>query len=229
MRRMRTPRKLATVGSAATLLLAAGGGAALGASASSSSGHLKPGSRKHPQGVRLSTTFGWSGLSSARMPMVTRFDLWFPVGSQYNGARFPKCTRREIARGPGYCPKGSIMGAGTGTAYASSTKTHPKMTVVNGGAHTVYFYTVLNNPARVRQPVIGHITRTHGRFVYHLSAVIPQDLRIVAGTPVKLISLHITAGRGKWLAITQAPAGVEVETGYQNGLKTSTLVWVQDS
>lgn len=224
-----TTRKLATIVLSAALLLAAGGGAALGASATIASPHLKPGSRKHPQGVRLSTTFGWSGLSSARMPMVTRFDLWFPVGSQYNGARYPKCTLREIVRGPSACPKGSIMGSGNGTAYASRTKTYPKMTVVNGGAHTVYFWTVMNNPARVRQAVIGHITKVHGRFVYHLSAVIPKNLQVVAGTPVKLVSLHITAGRRKWLAITQAPAGIEVETGYQNGFKTSTLVWVQDS
>jgi hypothetical protein len=191
---------------------------------------LTAGSPRHPQGVRLTTTFGWHGLSPDAQPMVTNLDLWFPRGSVYNGARYPSCSVQTLdARGPGGCPKGSIMGSGTGTADADTTVTRPHITVVNGGASVVYFYTVLNNPARVQEPVVGHITRLHGQFTYHLSATIPENLRVVAGVPIKLTDLTITAGRGTWLATTNSPAGIKVQTGYDNGATTSYQVWVQDS
>lgn len=225
-------RKLAAAG-VAVLIIAAGGAVALAAAppaARPASPGLKPGSRKHPQGVKLSTTFGWGGLSRAREPIVTGFDLWFPRQSQYNGARYPSCSEARIDRGgPHGCPRGSIMGQGSGIAYAATSITRPSMTVVNGGAHEVFFYVVLNNPARVREAVVGHIKHLSGKFAYHLSVKIPRNLQVVAGTPIKLTSLKITAGRAKWLAITGAPAGVEVETTYQTGFKTSYLVWVQDS
>ena len=50
------------------------------------------------------------------------------------------------------------VGSGSGTAYADTVITRPKITVVNGGGDRVYFYTVLNNPARVQVPVIGYVT-----------------------------------------------------------------------
>jgi hypothetical protein len=190
---------------------------------------LTAGSSRHPQGVRLTTTFGWNGLDEADQPMVTGFDLWFPKGSVYNGARYPKCSARVLnVRGPSGCPKASIMGSGIGIAFADTTITRPRITVVNGGADVVYFYTVLNNPARVQEPVAGHITRVSGDFTYHLSATIPENLRIVAGVPIKLTALTITAGRARWLATTNAPAGIKVVTHYDSGAMTSFLVWVQD-
>ena len=90
-------------------------------------------------------------------------------------------------------------------------------------------HTVLNNPARVQQPVIGHITRLSGQFTYHLSATIPEDLRIVAGVPIKLTWLSVTARRGDWLATTNAPGGIKVQTTYDSGATTSSMVWVQDT
>ena len=226
-------RKLAAIGIAG-LTIAMGGAVALAAAVRTESATeqpgLHPGSKKHPQGVKLSTTFGWSGLSRSGKVRATGFDLWFPRGSQYNGARYPKCSEGRLARGgPAACPPGSIMGTGSGVAYASTAITRPKMTVVNGGANEVFFYTVLNNPARVREPVVGRVKRVGGKFVYHLSVKIPKNLQIVAGTPITLTSLHIAVGRSKWLAITQAPAGIKVGTTYSNGFSTSYLVWVQDS
>jgi hypothetical protein len=222
-------RKLAAAVVAA-LLVAAGGAVALAAVNRPAAPTLKPGSKKHPQGVKLSTTFGWGGVSRAREPIVTGFDLWFPKGSQYNGARYPRCSLKRLdKRTPSGCPKGSIMGSGSGVAYAAQTITRPKITVVNGGAHEVFFFVRMNNPARVREAVVGHITRLRGRFTYHLSTKIPKNLQVVAGVPIKLTSLRITAGKGKWLAITAVPAGIKVDTRYQTGFHTSYLLWVQDS
>lgn len=54
------------------------------------------------------------------------------------------------------------MGKGSGTAMADDVPTYPRITIVNGGAKRVYFYTVLTNPARVQTPVVGKITKQSG-------------------------------------------------------------------
>jgi hypothetical protein len=217
----------ALIGASATVALA--NAAAPEIRAHLAAAPLTAGTPAHPQGVRLQMGFGWQGYDPADQPMVTGIDVWFPRGSVYNGARYPSCSVRRLdAAGPAGCPKGSIMGSGGGVATADQTITRPQITVVNGGPDVVYFYTVLNNPARVQQPVVGHITRLGGQFTYHLSATIPEDLRIVAGVPIKLTSLEVTAGRGDWLATTNSPAGIKVQTTYDSGATTSNTVWVSD-
>jgi hypothetical protein len=194
--------------------------------AAASAAPLTPGTPSKPRGVRLTTTFGWSNLGED----VTSFQLWFPQGSLYNGAHYPRCSVQVLDRaGPAGCPRGSIVGHGTGAAYADQTVTRPRITVVNGGPSVVYFYTVLNNPARVQEAIVGHIYRLRGDYAYRLSASIPQNLRIVAGVPINLTSLTITAGRGSWLALTGAPAGIRVQTGYANGAISSYQIWVQNT
>lgn len=211
----------------ALALLGAGGTFAL---ADASGGPLTAGTPSHPQGIKVVMDLGWHGLSEATQPILTNLNVWFPRGSVYNGGRYPRCSVKTLdVYGPSRCPKGSIMGAGGGVAYADTTMTRPTITVVNGGPDIVYFYTVLNNPARVQEPVIGHITRTHGDFTYHLSTTIPQNLRIVAGVPIELTDLHVTAGRGTWLATTNSPAGIKVTATFNTGQQDSYMIWAQDS
>lgn len=180
----------------------------------------KAGTRAHPQGVTLKTTFHWETLGAANQPIVTKFLLLFPKGSLYNGGNTTKCSLAQVSKGPQKCPRGSIMGSGTGDAYADTVITHPQITVVNGGAHTIYFYTVLNNPARVQEPVIGHLTPGHGKWAYALHVTIPQNLQIVAGVPIELTYLHVTAGKGSWLETTRCGRGgkwpFSVTTSYLN-------------
>jgi hypothetical protein len=168
----------------------------------------KAGTSAHPQGVRLTATFHWQTLGAASQPIVTNFFLLFPKGSRYNGGRVVSCSVGRLnSAGPSGCPRASILGSGTGDAYADTVITHPQITVVNGGARTVYFYTVLNNPARVAEPVIGHISPRSGKYAYALSVSVPQNLQIVAGVPIELTYLTVTAGRGSWLATTACPGG----------------------
>jgi hypothetical protein len=124
----------------------------------------KAGTKSHPQGVKLRTVFNWTTLGAASQPIVTSFKVLFPKGSLYNGSKYPKCSYNTLAYsgGPASCKKSSIMGKGTGTAYADTTVTYPAITVVNGGSSKIYFYTVLNNPARVQEPVVGYITKMSG-------------------------------------------------------------------
>lgn len=167
----------------------------------------KAGTPKHPQGVKLTTAINWQKLGALKQPIVTKFLIWFPKGSLYQGGKFASCSKSKIAKGPSACPKSSIMGSGSGTAYASTTTTHPKITVVNGGAKTIYFYTVLNNPARVRKAVVGTVSKSSGKYAYELSAPVPKELQVVAGTPIELTNLKVTAGKGAWLATTACPGG----------------------
>jgi hypothetical protein len=159
-----------------------------------------------PQGVHLDVRIKIGYPESINPPLVKEIDVWFPKGGLYNGDRYPTCSRTLLdSRGPRACPAGSIMGAGFGVARAGSTFTYPRITLVNGGQRVVYFYTVLNNPSRVREPVPGIVTKLSGRWSYRLHVVIPRNLRIEAGTPIVLHSLHITAGRGDWIATTYCP------------------------
>jgi hypothetical protein len=224
-------RKLVLAGIAGMLI----GGAAVAAVGSSAArvsvvpARLHAGSPSHPQGVKLTTALSWDGLKPANAPTINKIDLWFPTGTRYNGASYPSCSYARLnAAGPSACPKNSIMGSGVATAFADTVVTRPRITVVNGGADRVYFYTVLNNPARVQVPVIGQITRLPGRFAYHLSATIPPRLLVVAGVPIRFTALQVSAGRGTWLATTAPPAGIKIVTSFSDGTKITGFVWVQD-
>jgi hypothetical protein len=179
----------------------------------------KAGTPKHPQGVSLKTVFHWQDLGQASQPIVTTFHILFPKGSLYQASKYPICSYAKVTRGPQACPSGSIMGRGYGIAYADTTRTEPTITVVNGGPSKIWFYTVLNNPARVQEPVIGNISRMSGKWAYSLSVTVPNNLRIVAGVPIELTSLNVTVGHGSYLATTSCSGGhwpFQVTTGYEN-------------
>ena len=180
----------------------------------------KAGTKSNPKGVTLKTVFTWQKLGAANQPVVTKFVVMFPKGSLWQGAKYPTCALSVLhSKGPKGCPSASIVGSGTGTAYADVTLTHPKITVVNGGAKTIYFYTVLNNPARVQEPVIGHISGASGAYAYTVTTTVPKNLLIVAGTPVELTNLSVTVGHAALIATTGCPGGkwpYAVTTQYLN-------------
>jgi hypothetical protein len=186
----------------------------------------KAGTPAHPQGVKLTTAIHWESLGEASQPIVTHFLVLFPKGSLYNGSSYAKCSEGRLnSLGPSGCPRASIMGSGTGNAYADTVITHPQITVVNGGGSTIYFYTVLNNPARVQQPVVGRITRSSGKWAYSLSVSVPQDLQVVAGVPIELTFLKVTVGKGGYLATTRCSGGhwpFQITTEYLNPNTSAT-------
>jgi hypothetical protein len=226
-------RKLA-IGVLAGALIGVGGAAALASGVARrvkvTNAALTVGTPGHPAGVRLSAALSWQGVQQSTMPSITKIDLWFPQGSQYNWNRYPTCSVAVLTRsGPGACPKTSIMGNGTALGYADTTITRPTITVVNGGPNVVWFYVVLSNPARVQEPVPGYITRVHGDFAYHLSTTIPENLRVVAGVPIKFVALTLSAGRGNWLALSAPPSGIKVQATFDNGTIASSQLLVQNT
>ncbi len=167
----------------------------------------KAGTKRHPQGVKLSVTARFDVPEAYDPPLVDRITVLFPKGGRYNGAKFPRCSQSTLARkGVSACPKGSIMGKGSGKAMADDVPTYPKVTIVNGGAKRVYFYTVMTNPARVQAPVVGKVTKLGGKYSYKLQAQIPKSLQIVAGVPIVLQELTLSGGKRDWIATTSCPA-----------------------
>jgi hypothetical protein len=188
----------------------------------------KAGTPKHPQGVVVDTRVTVKIPHDYDPPLVNTVDVWFPKGGLYNGAKWPTCSAATLQHsGPKGCPPRSIMGHGKGVADADGTKTYPTLTVVNGGARTVYFYVVLTRPARVQQAVAASLTKLDSpRWSYRAHVVIPRNLQIVAGIPLRLETFHATAGRGDWLATTSCPRDhrwrYHAETSYSSGQVVKT-------
>jgi hypothetical protein len=188
----------------------------------------KAGTKSKPKGVKLTVKVHWETPEAFDKPITQTSDVLFPKGSKYNGAKYPKCSEQTMSRGGiKACPPHSIMGSGSGVAYADTVTTVPKITVVNGGGSKVYLFTVLKNPARVAAPVPGTITKTPNdpKWAYKLHLVVPTSLQIVAGVPIALRDIKITSG-GKsyakdWLATTGCPASkkwpYQITTSFDNG------------
>jgi hypothetical protein len=187
----------------------------------------KAGTPRHPQGVRVDVKTKIDMPSDYDPPLTETVDVWISKGGLYNGGKYPSCSSSTLSRGGvKACPPHSIMGSGSGKASADTVFTYPKITIVNGGASKVFFYTVLKNPARVAAPVPADITKlSTGKWSYKVHVRVPKSLQIVAGIPVNVRSLHGSAG-GKawakdWLATIGCPAGhrwpYHVEVNYVTG------------
>jgi hypothetical protein len=171
----------------------------------------KAGTKKKPQGVKLTVKTVWNTPGDVDHPIIQSADVLFPKGSLYNGAKYPKCSEAKLSNGgPEACPPASIMGKGSGSASADTVDADPRIVVVNGGGSKVFLWTTLAHPARVRAAVPGTITKMSGKWAYKLHLVVPQSLQVVAGVPITLNNLTITAGGTKaakdWLATTSCPA-----------------------
>ena len=163
---------------------------------------------RHPRGIEIDArgTIDRQGDRASLLPRSV--DFWFPKGWVYNGAKHPACTATKLRHGgPAACPRGSLMGSGpAGEAYPLSPSTPPRMTVINGGRTKMFFWVVVQNPARVQAVVTGTITKpSTPRWSYRMHAEIPDVLRIVAGIPIVVETFHTRVGHGDWIATTNCP------------------------
>lgn len=194
----------------------------------------KAGTKKKPQGVKLSGSIRWESEAGIEPPIVTAFDILISKGGVFNGGKYPKCSQAVLNRnGPSACPKKSIMGTATGEALADDVITRPKVTFVNGGARKICFYTVLTNPARVQTCVPGTITKlNHPKWGYRVKITVPEVLQVVAGVPIALRSIRWESGgrpwAKDWIATTSCPKGnkwgFQLETFYlyEDGSRSSS-------
>jgi hypothetical protein len=166
----------------------------------------KAGTPSDPQGVRVIVDAELVSPLGVERPILQSGTVLFPKGGRWNGAKYPTCSEATLnRRGLRACPRGSIFGKGIATGFADEVITRPRITVVNGGAKRVYFFTELTNPALVEMAVVGKIKRRTGKWSYQLDFTVPEQLQIVAGVPITVTKLHIEAGRGDILATTYCP------------------------
>jgi hypothetical protein len=167
----------------------------------------KAGTPQNPQPIKIKVHAELVSELGYERPIMTGGRVLFPRAGNWNGAKHPKCPLNTLSReGLAACPKGSIFGKGVAKAWADTEITRPRITVVNGGATRVYFYTVLTNPARVRAPVVGKIKELKGGpWKYRLDYHVPETLQVVAGVPITVTELDLTAGKGDILVTTSCP------------------------
>jgi len=167
----------------------------------------KAGTRAQPSAAQLNVQIRWQTLGATSQPIVSELKILLPKGLYYNGAHVRSCSLAALgAHGPRGCPTASIVGTGSGSADAYTVIKHPAITIVNGGAGRVYFYTVLDRRAHVQAPAIGTLTPRSGSWSYRLDVSVPQTLQVVAGVPIALTYLDFSAGKGSWLETTACPA-----------------------
>ncbi|WP_026910502.1 hypothetical protein [Patulibacter minatonensis] len=168
----------------------------------------KAGTKAKPRSVNLGININWktAGPDGSDKPIVQKLVIDFPKGSLYLGGKYPSCTEAKLNQGlpKEVCPK-AIVGKGTGLAWADTAKTKPKFTLVNGGASKMFLYTELTNPAVVNSPVPGVVKKGGKYGGYRLTLTVPQELQVVAGTPISLISANVKTNAKNWLATTSCP------------------------
>ncbi|WP_320672563.1 hypothetical protein [Patulibacter defluvii] len=169
----------------------------------------KAGTKKKPRAVKKLTVGARVNVAEGqKRPVINRIKVLFPKGSVWNGAKYPKCSLSQLSSSADFptskCGK-AVFGKGKANALADTDPTVASIRVVNGGAKNIYFYTSLDNPAVVRAPAPGKLTKKSGKWAYELDVTIPDELQIVGGVPIAVTDLAVTAGKGSILATSSCP------------------------
>jgi len=168
----------------------------------------KAGTPSHPRGIEIDVRGTFDVPSEAVAPMPRSVDVWFPKGWVYNGAKYPACTLAALnTGGPSACPPRSIMSHGTfGDTDPNDLSPPPRVMIINGGRTKMYFWVVIQNPARVQAAAPGTIAKLDSpRWSYRLHADIPGSLHVVAGIPIVMDTFRVHVRRSDWIATTRCP------------------------
>jgi hypothetical protein len=156
------------------------------------------GSKKKPQGHKVKAKVTVTTVGDVEHPIVQEGDIFFPKGGKYQGEKYTKCSKATLSRGgPSACPSKSRIGEGSGSASADTVEAGPKVQIFNGGKNLILAYVTLQRPARVRAVVPAKLTPQSGKWSYKLHFVVPDTLQVVAGIPITLNNLTLTAGYTK--------------------------------
>lgn len=227
-------KRVATVG--AGLAVGLLGGVALGQdvvpmriAATAKVSSSTAGTARHPKGVEVQANGTIEQADGTAPPMPRSFDVWLPKGWRFNGAKYRTCTLAKLNRGgPSKCPPASIVGrAPLGVDDPDLLTPPPRVTVVNGGPTKLYFWIVLQNPARVAAAAVGTLTKLDApRWSARLHVEVPTSLDVVAGIPISLQTFRAQLGRGDWIATTACPRDhrwrYRVQATYASGQAVAT-------
>jgi hypothetical protein len=158
---------------------------------------MKAGTKKNPRGVQLTGSLKFETITQGvEAPIITGGDVLIAKGGVWNGGKYAKCAKRTMTRSQSVdkCPKKSIVGSGSGVAFADTVDAAPDVVFVNGGKGMLWAFTTLYNPAIVREPVPIRIKKTKGKWAYRASFRVPKNLQVVAGIPISLRSFNYKIG-----------------------------------
>jgi hypothetical protein len=172
----------------------------------------KAGTKRDPRGMKIQATAKVTSESGFERPIVTGVDLLIGPGLAWNTGTAAKCSKRVLDReGPKGCPKHSIVGRATGTAYADTIITHPDIVLINAGPKRHLAYVTLYRPALVKETVPIKVTKLTGKWEHRESFTVPESLRVVAGVPIQVSSIRMSVGgksyAEKYIASTSCPKG----------------------
>lgn len=172
----------------------------------------KAGTKRNPRGMGVHATAKVTSEPGFERPIVTGLDLRVGPGLAWNTGTAAKCSKRVLDReGPKGCPKRSIVGHATGTAYADTIITHPDIVLINGGPKRHLAYVTLYRPALVKETVPIKVTRLTGKWRHRESFTVPETLRVVAGVPIQVSSIRMSVGgksyAERYIASTSCPKG----------------------
>jgi hypothetical protein len=155
----------------------------------------KAGTKRNPRGVMIKAHAKVSTEPGFERPIVTDVELLVGPGLIWNFDDAATCSKRVLDRkGPRGCPKRSIVGEATGTAYADNVVTHPDVVLINGGPKRHLAYVTLYHPALVKETIVIKVTKLSGKWTQRESFTVPESLRIVAGVPIQVTSIDMTVG-----------------------------------
>jgi hypothetical protein len=157
----------------------------------------KVGTKKNPKGVQLTGSMTFRTITpGVEPPIITGGDVLIPKGGVWGGGKYPTCSGAKMrkAQGTDVCNPKSIVGAGSGVAFADQVDAAPDVVFVNGGANTLWAFTTLYNPAIVQEPIQLKIKKQRGKWAYKASFRVPKVLQIIGGVPVTLRSFNYKIG-----------------------------------
>jgi hypothetical protein len=188
------------------------------------------GSKAKPQGHKVTAKVTVTTSGDVEHPIVKGGTIFFPKGGKYQGQKYTKCAQATLTRGgPSACPGKAKIGQGSGSASADTVEAGPKVQLFNGGKNLILAYVTLQRPARVRAVIPGKLIPQSGQWSYKLNFTVPQSLQVVAGIPITLNNLTVTAGYTKAakdiIATTSCGAGnkwpFQVDLNLSTGASTS--------
>jgi len=145
------------------------------------------------------TLTGENGTAADTLKQVI---LKFTYGAKVNGKLFPSCTAEKI-RNHEACPKGSLIGTGTGLGTVGEppnlTEEPIKLTLYNGPkGKSIVFRIQGEAPVVIDVPFDADFkTLSGGNYNYQLTVNIPDILQRVAGLPIsiKFLKVKVAATR----------------------------------
>jgi hypothetical protein len=123
---------------------------------------------------------------------LTKAVLNFTYGAKLNGNLFPSCSA-DMIRNHKACPKGSLIGTGTGLGALADAQEPITLQLYNGpGGKSITFRIKGERPAVIDVPFDAPLqTFNSGLYNYRLTVAVPDILQRIAGVEVSLDHLDV--------------------------------------